>query len=188
MSDVILREGRGDEAAALARCFRQMWLDVSIPEDGIEDDWQERVERFVEHGRSELGLRFFFAEHEGVIRRAASDGMPTPAEARSAGAGAGSPSRSGATNMIVGSVCVQRFAGLYPDLLKPSVRRYGYLWGVWVDAAHRSSGLGRALTERGVEALREGGSTHVLLHAAPMGLALYQSLGFTPTNELRLCF
>jgi ribosomal protein S18 acetylase RimI-like enzyme len=153
MSDVTLREGRGDEAAALARCFRQMWLDVSIPEDGIEDDWQERVERFVEHGQRELGLRFFFAEHQGAI---------------------------------VGSACVQRFAGLYPDLLKPSVRRYGYLWGVWVDAAHRSSGLGRALTERGVEALREGGSTHVLLHAAPMGLALYQSLGFTPTNELRL--
>ena len=155
MSDVTLREGRGDEAAVLARCFRQMWLDVSIPEDGIEDDWPERVERFVAHGRSELGLRFFFAEHEGAI---------------------------------VGSVCVQRFAGLYPDLLKPSVRRYGYLWGVWVEAARRSRGLGRALTERGVEALREDGATHVLLHAAPMGLALYQSLGFTPTNELRLCF
>jgi ribosomal protein S18 acetylase RimI-like enzyme len=154
MSDgVTLREGRDDEAAALARCFRQMWLDVSIPEDGIEDDWQARVERFVAHGRSELGLRFFFAEHGGAI---------------------------------VGSVCVQRFAGLYPDLLKPGVRRYGYLWGVWVDAAHRSAGLGRALTERGIAALREGGSTHVLLHAAPMGLALYQSLGFTPTNELRL--
>jgi hypothetical protein len=32
-----------------------------------------------------------------VTRSAASDGMPTPAEARSGGAGVGSPSRSGAT-------------------------------------------------------------------------------------------
>lgn len=150
--DFGIREAGADEAAQLARCFRRMWLDVGVAEDGIHDDWRERVERFVEHGRREHGLRFFLAGGEDVV----------------------------------GSVCVQRFAGLYPDLLRPHVRRYGYLWGVWVDAAHRSRGLGRALTERGIEALREDGCTHVVLHAAPMGRALYEDLGFTPTNEMRL--
>ncbi len=153
MSDVSIREGREDEAHHLARCFRQMWLDVGIAEDGLHDDWRERVERFVEHGRRELGLRFFLAEDGGAI---------------------------------VGSACAQRFAGLYPDLLRPSVRRYGYLWGVWVAEAHRSRGLGRALTNRCIDALREDGCTHALLHAAPMGRPLYEQLGFTSTNELRI--
>jgi ribosomal protein S18 acetylase RimI-like enzyme len=153
MSEVAIREGSGEEAAVLAACFRRMWLDVGVPEEGLHDDWCERVERFVERGRRELGLRFFFAE-EGQD--------------------------------VVGSACAQRFAGLYPDLLRPSVRRYGYLWGVWVAGSHRRLGLGRALTERCVEALRADGCSHALLHAAPMGLPLYEQLGFTPTNEMRL--
>lgn len=152
---IAIREGRAHEAEILASCFRQMWLDVGVSESGIHADWRERVVRFVEHGRRELGLRFFLAEHEGNV---------------------------------VGSSCGQRFAGLYPDLLRPSVRQYGYLWGVWVDAAHRRQGLGRRLTQTCIDALYEEGCTHVLLHAAPMGRALYEELGFAPTNEMRLKF
>jgi hypothetical protein len=47
-----------------------------------------------------------------MIRSAARDGMPTPAEARSAGAGVGSPSRSGATNGIVRRRTIAIAAGL----------------------------------------------------------------------------
>lgn len=155
MSDVIIREGGDDEAHVLAACFRQMWLDVGIAPDGIHEDWRERVERFVEHGRAHVGLRFFLAEEEDTV---------------------------------VGSACAQLFAGLYPDLLRPSVRKYGYLWGVWVAGSHRRRGLGRALTDRCVGALREDGCSHVLLHAAPMGRPLYEQLGFVPTNEMRLTF
>jgi ribosomal protein S18 acetylase RimI-like enzyme len=153
MDEVVIREGRSDEAHVLARCFRQMWLDVGVKPTGIHDDWRERVEHFVEHGRRELDLRFFLAETGGEV---------------------------------VGSGCAQRFAGLYPDLLRPCVRQYGYVWGVWVAESHRRRGLGKALTERCIESLRADGCSHVLLHAAPMGRGIYERLGFEPTNELRL--
>ncbi len=86
---------------------------------------------------------------------------------------------------VGGAVC-QRFAGLYPDILAPEVRRYGYIWGVYVQAAARRRGLGKGLTERCVEALREAGCTHALLHAAPPGVGVYRGLGFESTNEMRL--
>ncbi|MEZ4428537.1 MAG: GNAT family N-acetyltransferase, partial [Nannocystaceae bacterium] len=49
---------------------------------------------------------------------------------------------------VVGAACCQRFAGLYPAILTPDVRRYGYLWGVYVGPDYRRAGLGRRLTER----------------------------------------
>jgi ribosomal protein S18 acetylase RimI-like enzyme len=85
----------------------------------------------------------------------------------------------------IGCAAAQRFAGLYPDVLSPAVRRYAYLWGVWVDAEHRRQGLGKALTQAAVDSLR-GDYTHVLLHAAPMGKGLYERLGFAKTNEMKL--
>lgn len=85
----------------------------------------------------------------------------------------------------VGCAACQRFGGLYPDILEPSVRRYGYVWGVYVEPEHRRSGVGEMLTARCVEALSGDDCTHVLLHAAPMGNRLYARLGFEPTNEMR---
>ncbi|MCB9592084.1 MAG: GNAT family N-acetyltransferase [Sandaracinaceae bacterium] len=153
MSEPVIREGRLDEGPVLAAAFRQMWLDNAVPESAIEPDWAERVQRFVDEGRAEDGLRFFVAEVDGAV---------------------------------IGTACGQRFAGLYPAILVPEVRRYGYVWGVWVDAAWRRRGLGRRLTEACVDALRADACTHVLLHAAPSGLRIYEGLGFVPTNELRL--
>lgn len=153
---MIIREGRADEAHLLALCFRRMWLDLGVKPSGLVEDWRERVETFVEHGRRELDLRFFLAE--------VADEPPR----------------------VVGSACAQRLAGLYPDLLRPSVRRYGYVWGVWVDPGHRRAGLGRALTERAVRALEAEGYSHAVLHATRSGRSVYERLGFEPTNELRL--
>jgi ribosomal protein S18 acetylase RimI-like enzyme len=87
---------------------------------------------------------------------------------------------------VVGTACCQLFEGLYPAILVPELRRYGYVWGVHVAAGERRSGLGRRLTEACVEALRTLGCTHVLLHAAPPGRGIYERLGFVPTNEMRL--
>ena len=86
----------------------------------------------------------------------------------------------------VGCAVAQRFAGLYPLVLERSLRDYGYIWGVYVRPEHRRRGIARALTERCADALRELGCTHALLHAAPPGEHLYDSLGFAPTNERRL--
>ena len=86
----------------------------------------------------------------------------------------------------VGCAAAQCFAGLYPLVLKPSLRKYGYVWGVWVAPSQRRTGLGRRLTEHCIESLRARDCTRVLLHASPMGRSVYEALGFTPTNELAL--
>lgn len=89
---------------------------------------------------------------------------------------------------FVGAAACQLFAGLYPAILRREVRCYGYIWGVYVAAEERRQGLGQALTEACVQALRGQGCTHALLHAAPPGRGIYERLGFQGTNELRLVF
>jgi ribosomal protein S18 acetylase RimI-like enzyme len=86
----------------------------------------------------------------------------------------------------LGVACCQLFTGLYPAILRAHVRRYGYIWGVYVAQNERRHGLGRRLTETCIEALRAQGCTHVLLHAAPPGRGVYEGLGFQSTNEMRL--
>ncbi len=86
----------------------------------------------------------------------------------------------------VGAAACQLFAGLYPAILRRTLRCYGYIWGVYVAPDERRQGLGRALTEACVQALRAQGCTHALLHAAPPGRGIYERLGFQGTNELRL--
>jgi ribosomal protein S18 acetylase RimI-like enzyme len=86
----------------------------------------------------------------------------------------------------VGAACCQLFSGLYPAILRRQLRCYGYIWGVYVAPEQRRQGLGRALTESCVQALRAQGCTHALLHAAPPGRAIYERLGFQGTNEMRL--
>ena len=88
----------------------------------------------------------------------------------------------------VGAAACQLFAGLYPAILLRQVRCYGYIWGVYVARDARRQGLGRALTEACVQALRAQGCTHALLHAAPPGRGIYERLGFQGTNEMRLVF
>lgn len=87
---------------------------------------------------------------------------------------------------IIGSVGCQLFSGLYPLLISQDQRHYGYIWGVYVEAAYRRRGFGRRLTEVAVEYLRSQHCTHALLHASPWGKPVYEQLGFTPSNEMRL--
>ncbi len=87
---------------------------------------------------------------------------------------------------VIGSAACQLFAGPYPDILAPAQRRYGYIWGVYVDPAERRSGTGRRLTEAAIAYLTAIGCTHALLHAAPSGRSVYAGLGFQSTNEMRL--
>jgi len=86
----------------------------------------------------------------------------------------------------VGAACCQLFVGLYPAILRRDVRCYGYIWGVYVTPDQRQQGLGRALTETCVQALRAQGCSHAVLHAAPPGRGIYERLGFQGTNEMRL--
>ena len=81
---------------------------------------------------------------------------------------------------LVGCSACQIFDGLYPNILKQSVRRYGYIWCVFVDAEARG-----ALTQSCIDALRALGCTHAILHAAPMGKGIYERMGFEANNEMR---
>lgn len=89
-------------------------------------------------------------------------------------------------DVVVGSVGCQQFAGLYPNVLKPEHRMYGYIWGVYVEPAHRKQGIATQLTQHAIAHLKSIGCTHAILNASPLGEPVYKRLGFTPTNAMRL--
>lgn len=87
---------------------------------------------------------------------------------------------------VVGSVGCQLFSGLYPLLLADAERKYGYIWGVYVEKDYRSQGIATALTERAIDHLKILGCTRVILHSSPSGRFVYDRLGFIDSNEMRL--
>jgi GNAT superfamily N-acetyltransferase len=64
--------------------------------------------------------------------------------------------------------------------------RRAYLLNLYVDPQHRRQGIARLLTEASVAWCRREGFATVSLHASELGRPLYKSLGFEPTNEMRL--
>ncbi|HEY9616317.1 MAG TPA: GNAT family N-acetyltransferase [Microcoleaceae cyanobacterium] len=87
---------------------------------------------------------------------------------------------------IVGSVGCQLFAGLYPLVLTDHHRKYGYIWGVYVEPAYRSQGFGKQLTAHAIAYLKSLNCTRIILHASPLGKPVYDQLGFLVSNEMRL--
>jgi ribosomal protein S18 acetylase RimI-like enzyme len=67
----------------------------------------------------------------------------------------------------------------------PGARR-GNILNVYTRPDCRRQGLARRLTGAAVEWCRSHGIATVILHASDDGRALYRSLGFQPTNEMRL--
>jgi GNAT superfamily N-acetyltransferase len=64
--------------------------------------------------------------------------------------------------------------------------RRGYILNVYTEREFRRRGLSRCLMEVIVEWCRGNGIDTVILHASSAGRALYESLGFTVTNEMRI--
>lgn len=89
-------------------------------------------------------------------------------------------------NTIVGSVSCQLFAGLYPNILKDEYRKFGYIWGVYVEESYRRKGIAKSLTNRAIEYLKAIGCTRVVLNASPLGKPVYSSLGFSEGNAMQL--
>jgi ribosomal protein S18 acetylase RimI-like enzyme len=88
--------------------------------------------------------------------------------------------------LVVGSVGCQLFAGLYPNILKDPYRKYGYIWGVYVESDFRGQGLAKRLTSMAIEYLISLACTQAILHASPTGKPIYAGLGFSETNEMKL--
>jgi ribosomal protein S18 acetylase RimI-like enzyme len=62
----------------------------------------------------------------------------------------------------------------------------GNILNVYTEREHRRRGMARALMQIALEWCAANQVGAVILHASAEGSALYESLGFTPTNEMRL--
>lgn len=74
-----------------------------------------------------------------------------------------------------------------PHILDPHGAR-GYILNVYTDKAYRQQGLARLLTQCCLDHCKAKHITVVTLHASAHGKGLYESMGFQPTNEMRLNF
>jgi GNAT superfamily N-acetyltransferase len=61
-----------------------------------------------------------------------------------------------------------------------------WIVNMFTEEEHRRRGLARRLLETILDALRHEGMRFVYLHASAEARPLYESLGFTPTNEMKL--
>ena len=91
-----------------------------------------------------------------------------------------------ADSEVVGSASCQLFAGLYPNVLKQHYRKYGYIWGVYIEASYRKQGIAKQLTNMAIAHLQAIGCTRVVLNASPSGKPVYARLGFSNSNAMQL--
>jgi len=66
------------------------------------------------------------------------------------------------------------------------VGREGLILNVYVDPAHRRQGVARRLMDTLIRWAPGAGIVRLVLHAAPDGRHLYESLGFLASNEMLL--
>jgi GNAT superfamily N-acetyltransferase len=62
----------------------------------------------------------------------------------------------------------------------------GWIIGVYVMPEYRRRGVARALTDAALSWLRGTECVEAKLHASPYGRGIYEALGFTLTNEMKL--
>jgi GNAT superfamily N-acetyltransferase len=66
--------------------------------------------------------------------------------------------------------------------------RRAMILNMYVEREYRRQGIARALMETMIAWCKAEGFSSVGLHASDEGRPLYESLGFKPTNEMRLTF
>ena len=72
-----------------------------------------------------------------------------------------------------------------PHMIGPGARR-GNILNVYTEPPFRRQGIARRLMQLALEWCGANGIRAVILHASEEGRALYEKLGFQPTNEMRL--
>jgi GNAT superfamily N-acetyltransferase len=72
-----------------------------------------------------------------------------------------------------------------PHVIGVNARR-GNILNVYTADEFRHRGLARYLMEEILAWCRQNGIDTVILHASPFGRSLYESMGFKPTNEMRI--
>ena len=89
-------------------------------------------------------------------------------------------------SVIVGSASCQLFTGLYSLILEEEYRKYGYIWGVYVQPSYRRKGIAKQLTNATIQHLKSINCTKAILNASPAGKPVYESLDFVPSNSMQL--
>lgn len=74
----------------------------------------------------------------------------------------------------------------YPSTPQDPKPRRAWILNVYTEQEHRHRGFAKAIVETIVVWCRTQGFASVSLHASDAGRHLYEVLGFTPTNEMRL--
>lgn len=64
--------------------------------------------------------------------------------------------------------------------------RRAWILNIYTDLDYRRRGIAKQITETIIDWCRSEGFATVSLHASQQGRPLYESLGFQPTNEMRL--
>ena len=70
--------------------------------------------------------------------------------------------------------------------VNPAEPRRAYILNVYTEPEYRERGIARRIMSDIVEWCRAQGFRSVSLHASVFGRPLYESMGFEPTNEMRL--
>ena len=74
----------------------------------------------------------------------------------------------------------------WPPHVLGSGNRRGYILNIYTEVEFRRQGLARQLTELCIDACRQRRISIIALHASEYGRSLYETLGFTTSNEMRL--
>ena len=74
----------------------------------------------------------------------------------------------------------------WPPTASDPTRPRGYILNMFTEPGHRRKGLARQLVGEILAWARARGLRTLILHASDEGRPLYTSLGFEPTNEMRL--
>jgi GNAT superfamily N-acetyltransferase len=74
----------------------------------------------------------------------------------------------------------------WPPHMIAGGRWRGNILNVYTEPAFRRQGLARALMQKALEWCAANEVDAVILHASDEGRALYEGLGFIPSNEMRL--
>lgn len=102
--------------------------------------------------------------------------------------------RTVATGQYVGILAVQAqdvLGGVgvtwldLPPNMHTAIGRRAYILNMYVEPSHRRRGLARQLVEEALAVCRDAGVDLVSLHASDSGRHLYESMGFSTTNEMR---
>lgn len=184
-SGVLLRVATPEDDPVIAQFYFDMWADYNMTAQ-LSEQWLEQTVTFVAHAREYLDFSAFIAETPPEDTIVANQPAPHQHSSQTSDSQVNDSQVNDGQAKVLGVAACQRFVGLYPWVFTPEKRTHGYIWGVRVVPEARRRGIARLLVSACRDYLRELGCHRVRLHAATQGKTLYESLGFTLSNEMVL--